>query len=87
MNGFEFDPEKSVANLEKHGIDFIDAQALWNDPNLIEIDANSYDEVRTIAIGKIDKRYWSAVITRRRGKIRIISVRRSRRAEVLIYES
>ncbi len=86
MNGFEFDPEKSVANLEKHGIDFIDAQALWNDPNLIEIDANSYDEVRTIAIGKINKRYWSAVIIRRRGKIRIISIRRSRRAEVLIYE-
>lgn len=87
MNGFEFDPKKSAANLEKHGIDFIDAQALWNDPNLIEIDANPYDEVRTIAIGKINKRYWSAVITRRRGKIRIISVRRSRREEVFIYES
>lgn len=87
MNGFEFDPKKSVANLEKHGIDFNDAQALWNDPNLIEIDANFYDEARTIAIGKINKKYWSAVTTRRREKIRIISVRRSRRAEVLIYES
>lgn len=87
MDDFEFDPKKSVANLEKHGIDFTDAQALWNDQNLIEIDANSYDEVRTIAIGKINKRYWSAVITRRRGKIRIISVRRSRREEVFIYES
>ncbi len=87
MDNFEFDPKKSVANLEKHGIDFTDAQALWNDPNLIEIDANSYDEVRTIAIGKINKRCWSAVITRRRGKIRIISVRRSRREEVFIYES
>jgi len=87
VNGFEFDPKKSVANFENHGIDFNGAQALWNDPSLIEIDANSYDETRTIAIGKIDKKYWSAVITRRRGKIRIISVRRSRRAEVLIYES
>jgi len=28
---FEFDPEKSAANLAKHGIDFEAAQALWLD--------------------------------------------------------
>ena len=29
---FEYDPDKSAANREKHGIDFDEAQALWNDP-------------------------------------------------------
>lgn len=34
---FDFDPAKSAANLKKHGIDFVDAQALWNDPDRLEI--------------------------------------------------
>jgi uncharacterized DUF497 family protein len=29
------------ANLEKHGIDFLDAQALWKDPDLLEIQGDS----------------------------------------------
>ena len=86
VHEFEFDPQKSASNLERHGIDFIDAQTLWNDANLIEIDAKSDDEPRTLVIGKIQEKHWSAVITRRHGRIRIISVRRSRRTEVLIYE-
>jgi uncharacterized DUF497 family protein len=36
---FEFDPAKSAANLKKHGIDFIGAQALWSDPDRLEISA------------------------------------------------
>ena len=39
MFAFEFDERKSQINLEKHGIDFVDAQALWADPDLIEIPA------------------------------------------------
>ena len=34
---FEFDPRKSQANQEKHGIDFVAAQAIWEDPALLEI--------------------------------------------------
>lgn len=63
MTAFQYDPEKSQSNLEKHGIDFEQAQALWDDPNLVRILARSDDEIR------------------------IISVRRSRAAEVEIYES
>jgi len=85
--GFEFDPEKSDRNLAKHGIDFIEAQKLWNDQNLLEIPARTEDEPRFIAIGQIDTKYWSAVITYRSDDIRIISVRRSREEEVVLYES
>jgi len=84
---FEFDNEKSLINHEKHGIDFIDAQQLWGDPYLIEIQARSTDESRSLVIGSFDGKVWSAVITYRGEIIRIISVRRSRKAEVAIYES
>lgn len=84
---FEFDKLKSAANKEKHGIDFIEAQALWNDPDLIEIPARCVDEPRFLIIGKIDGKHWSAVITRRSGRLRIISVRRARKEEAARYAS
>jgi uncharacterized protein len=84
---FEFDPNKSAINKTKHGIDFIEAQKLWTDINRIEIPARTEDETRFFVIAKIVDKYWSAVITYRSDKIRIISVRRSRNEEVTIYES
>jgi len=87
MTGFEFDEEKSRANLKKHGIDFVSAQELWEDPNLLEVPARTEDEARYLYIGMIGEKHWSAVVTPRDTRIRIISVRRSRIEEVAIYES
>ncbi|MCH7894845.1 MAG: BrnT family toxin [Proteobacteria bacterium] len=87
MMGFEFDPRKSDRNLANHGIDFVEAQQLWNDSNLLEIPARTEDEPRFIVIGQINAKHWSAVITYRGDDIRIISVRRSREEEVIWYES
>ena len=84
---FEFDPEKSERNKERHRIGFFEAQALWDDPDLIEIPAKTTDEPRFMVIGKITGTYWSGVITYRGEKIRIISVRRSRKEEIETYES
>jgi uncharacterized DUF497 family protein len=84
---FEFDSRKSNDNKKKHGIDFHEAQALWDDPDLIEIPVRTSDEPRFLVIGKISGKHWSGVITYRDEKIRIISVRRSRKEEVVIYES
>jgi hypothetical protein len=83
---FEFDPAKSAANEAKHGIDFTAAQALWDDPDVIEIPARTSDEPRWVAVGRIGDAHWSAIITRRGERTRIISVRRSRREEVSWYE-
>jgi len=83
----EFDKKKSQSNKEKHGLDFIAAQALWEDPALIEIPANTVDEPRFLIIGKIGKKHWSGGITFRGERIRIISVRKSRTKEVEVYES
>lgn len=87
MINFEYDEQKSQSNLDKHGIDFVAAQELWNDPYLIEIPAKTTDEPRFLVIGRISKKYWSAVVTPRNDNIRIISVRRSRTEEIAIYES
>jgi uncharacterized DUF497 family protein len=84
---FEFDPKKSASNLHKHGMDFVEAQALWADPDVVEIPARTLDERRLLLIGRIGDTCWSAVITPRANHARIISVRRSRDEEVEIYES
>lgn len=83
----EFDNRKSQINKEKYGINFIEVQALWDDPDRIEIPAKTIDEVRFLVISKISDNHWSAIITYRKEKIRIISARRSRKEEIEIYES
>jgi uncharacterized protein len=82
----EYDPDKSQSNKDKHGIDFQEAPALWADLDLVEIRARTDDEPRYMVIGKTSNRHWSAIITYRGDAIRIISVRRSRREEVTLYE-
>ena len=84
---FEFDPAKSASNLEKHGIDFTAVQALWDDPMRVEIPARTVDEPRWLVIAQIAGRHWSAVVTYREQRVRIISARRSRKEETALYES
>jgi uncharacterized DUF497 family protein len=86
MRHFEYDEQKSQANMQKHGIDFVEAQRLWADSKLVKIQAKTTEEPRFLVVGRIDGKHWSAVITYRGEAIRIISVRRSRKAEVTIYE-
>ena len=84
---FEYDPAKSEANKKKHGIDFIEAQALWDDPDLAEIPAKTTGETRFLVVARLSGKHWSAIITWRHNRLRMISVRRSRPEEVEIYES
>ena len=79
--------QKSESNRTKHGIDFLEAQALGNDPMLLEIPAKTDDEPRHLLIGLIQDKHWSAVVTYRADNIRLISVRRARTEEVALYES
>ena len=86
MATFEFDPAKSTANKAKHGIDFIEAQALWDDVNRVEAPARSTTEPRHVVIGRIDETIWAAFVTYRYEEtIRIISVRHAREKERARY--
>ena len=82
---FEFDASKSAANLAKHGLDFVEAQALWRDPLALVIQARSDTEPRWLLIGACKSRLWCAFYTQRSGRIRIISVRRARENEERLY--
>ena len=83
---FEFDERKSRANKVKHGIDFVEAQALWLDEALVDIPARSEMEQRVLVVGLMGGKHWSAFVTYRGEAVRLISVRRSRPEEVAIYE-
>ena len=84
---FEFDPAKSAANKTKHGVDFVEAQAIWNaeiyeEPSVIEV-----SEPRFSVTGKINGKFYTAIITYRGAAVRIISVRRCRPEEKENYEN
>jgi len=83
---FEFDTGKSAANKAKHGIDFDEVQAPWEDQALVEVPARTVDEPRFLVIGRIGATHWSAVVTYRGARVRIISARRARDEEVALYE-
>jgi len=84
---FEFNQSKNESNKQKHGIDFNEAKEIWEDSDYVEIPVKTSDEPRFLIIGKIAEKYWTGVITYRSENIRIISVRRSRKEEIDIYES
>lgn len=84
---FEYDPAKSEINQAKHGINFEEAQLLWEDSDAVRITLNFETEQRYAVIGKIEEKHWTAIITFRNENIRIVSVRRSRKNEVSHYES
>ena len=83
---FEFDPAKSAVNKDKHGIDFVEAQGLWQDDGLVDAPIQLEGEPRFLVIGRLEGKHWTAVCTRRGEAVRIISVRRARKTEVMFYE-
>jgi uncharacterized protein len=84
---FEFDSAKSVSNKAKHGIDFREAQNLWQDQLRLIVPARITDEVRFAIIAAWDAKLGTGVFTLRDGAIRLISVRRAREEEKTLYES
>ena len=83
---FDYDPNKSISNSAKHGIDFEQAQRLWLDSNLFILPSRFPHESRYLAISRIDERLYTAIFTERDDKIRLISVRRARKEEIELYE-
>ncbi len=85
---FEYDENKSLINKEKHGIDFIEAQKLWQEEDALVVPANIVNnEIRYALISKIFTKCFVAIFTVRDGINRIISVRRCRKNEEKSYEN
>jgi uncharacterized DUF497 family protein len=84
--GFEWDDDKSRANLNKHGIDFDDASDIFYGPVVLR-QSDRDNEERWIAIGSLEDRLIAVVFTRRVDAIRIISARRARKNEERDYRN
>ena len=77
---FEYNPDKNEINIKKHKISFEVIKALWAVRNIV-IPAKTVNESRFIIIGEISNKLSTCVFTKRSGKIRIISARRSNKGE------
>lgn len=77
MQGFEWDPEKNISNVRKHGLSFEEAASIFDGPMLTGLD-DSTGEVREKSFGLLGGMVVVCVIhTERNGKIRIISARKA----------
>lgn len=84
---FEWDSNKSKVNAAKHGISFEEAQSIWQNIHLDVVDlAHSLTESRSATLGFISGKVYLAVWTKRKNKMRIISVRRARKYEEKIFK-
>lgn len=83
---FEYDKLKSKSNKGKHGIDFEEAQGIWESIT-VELPSRYREEPRRLVIGKLKGKFWTAIVTEREDALRIISVRRSRDEEEKLYEA
>ncbi len=86
---FEWDEAKRLINLEKHGVDFVDAPEMWAGSMLVAEDARrEYGESRYVGMGRIQGRLMVVVYTQRSVNIvRVISLRKANSREVRSYES
>jgi len=83
---FEYDCHKSMSNKIKHGINFEEAKALWDDVSLLVFPLCFKDEVRYACVGNVHGKIWTAVITLSNKAVRIISVRLAHKDEEKAYE-
>jgi len=83
---FEWDEQKRHSNLEKHGLDFIDAGRILQAPHVIVPSVYAGQEERSLAIGVLKGRFVTVVYTIRSQAIRIISFRRARHEERQKYQ-
>jgi uncharacterized DUF497 family protein len=85
---FDFDPTKSKKNKEKHGIDFVEAQKIWEDVDVIKDVPDSYKdgEHYWLAVGAIERVIWAMIYNWRSDVVWIVSVRRVRDYEREEYE-
>jgi hypothetical protein len=84
---YQWDRNKALTNLDKHGIDFADAVSVFSDELAITIFDARFEEERFITIGMdLFSRILVVVYTMRDDEVRLISARKASKNERLQYE-
>jgi len=82
-----FDPAKNARNIAERGLSFELASELeWETALIREDTRRDYGEIRLRVLAFLKGRLYAAVVTPRRGELRVISFRRANRKEVTLYE-
>ena len=81
MQAFEWDEDKRLSNIDKHGIDFLRMRRMFDFPS------DRGGEQRFATTGEIDAKLYTVIWTDRGGSIRLISARRARNAEERAYRA
>jgi len=84
---FEWDDNKRVSDLDKHGIDFVDAELVFDGRSVVSVPSPYPDEVRSLTTGFVEGRLITVVWTQREDAIRFISARRARDGEIREYRA
>jgi uncharacterized protein len=84
---FEWDEEKRAINLEKHGLDLIDAAKLFDGRPVFTYSSQRHGEERFLTVGQLTDRFFAVVWTEREEAIRLISFRSARNAEERKYRA
>jgi uncharacterized protein len=83
---YEWEDNKNQSNLEKHGLDFQDAELIFSGKVITFIDDRyDYGEKRFITLGEVENRIVVVVHTQRGFTVRIISMRKANEREKKIY--
>ena len=83
---FEWDEAKRLANIRKHGIDFIDVREVFDgDTVTVEDHRDDYGEQRFVTFGLLQGILVAVVHTERGDSTRIISTRKATKYEQRIY--
>jgi hypothetical protein len=82
FEAFEWDANKNLSNVAKHGIDFAEALLVFSDPAAVIFEpTRQRQEMRRLIVGRVAEMFVTVVFTHRGERIRIISARRSRNSE------
>ncbi len=84
---FEWDEQKLLSNIEKHGFDFVDVVEIFEGNHLTAPASTKQGEQRHLAVGIIGGLYAAVIYTIRNGTVRVISVRRARHEERRHYQA
>ena len=82
----EWDENKRLINLQKHKIDFIGGEEIFDGYTVTFEDDNvGYDEQRFVTFGEFQNRIVAVVHTERNENIRVISIRKATKHEERYY--
>lgn len=83
---YEWDEDKRLSNIRKHGLDFMDADLVFKASIKVTVDAAHADDDRYVDLAEVNGRVLMLVYSLRQQTVRCISLRVASRRERKLYD-